>query len=220
MSRINVGIELAMSSKDFERAINKALRDKVLRTFTRSKNNILKRMRETIKESVFSQPEYQSLMGGKLQGELGVNNPQQRVDNIIDTWLSSLKVITKNPRMVGGSLTGSFRVTMGREDFSDLISLDDARILTDKGDVLQWLEALLLWGAQIIVREYKVSTRLTPRSRSRTGLAIMVRDVGGRWSVPAEFQGTKTRNWLTRSLSTVKTDIERIISKEIKANFK
>jgi len=51
-----------------------------------------------------------------------------------------------------------------------------------------------------------------PNKYSRTGYAIM-KPASGSWSVPSEFAGTITDNWITRAIQTSETDINNLLRK-------
>jgi len=72
---------------------------------------------------------------------------------------------------------------------------------------------LLLYGGQIIVRNYRV--KMGSNRASRTGMAIMVESPGDSWRVPPEFAGTSNNNWVTRALSKIDDKILDIIQLEI-----
>ncbi len=186
------------------------------RALLKAQPKIERAVRIAIGQAIRSRKEYKSLISsqfGSLRAEMGLDNAVQRVNAIVEAWLASIKVTFKKGRTSNGELKASLRVTMGKADYSDVLFKPEALIKTAKGDVLEWLRALLLWGDKIIVVDYNVFEGTFPNPPSRTGRAIMTRRKGSRWSVPAEHSGTANDNWLTRALNGIQPKIEDIILK-------
>jgi len=98
-------------------------------------------------------------------------------------------------------------------DWQKVISMSDAYVETRGGWGMWWLEWLLTYGDRFIVKEYRV--KMINSSRSRSGLALMVKDTTSRWRVPPEFSGTTNNNFITKLLDTMPDDIDNIIEEEL-----
>ena len=55
---------------------------------------VKKRIQDTVREMLILAPEVMVLIGGSLQGQLGVTNPHGRLTAIVDTWVESIQVST------------------------------------------------------------------------------------------------------------------------------
>lgn len=153
--------------------------------------------------AIQSSPEYNSLLGGTLQGELGVPQSATRLQAILDIWLNSLRVSRIPVKLTGSQLSGGFSISMIRQNWSDVLSTPEASYTTSKGQVINWLEWLLIAGDSTIVTQYNFTPKITRGAQSRTGLGIMRSNPKGKWHVPREFSGTAQNNFVTRSLEKV-----------------
>lgn len=163
-----------------------------------------------VRNAIISSPEYQSIISGKLQLDFGIPDPVPRLQNLLNIWeniqLESSRITISRARLNGG-----FTLYMVKSDFSDVLSADAAKVITEKNQTLNWLEWLLLMGDKTIIRDYHVV--YGPNPASRTGGAIMVKKQ--RWKVPSEFSGTITDNWITRALDSVESSIDNAITKAL-----
>jgi hypothetical protein len=196
----------------FEKYVFTQLKNRLRLRSSSIKQSIEAPLKEIVRNSIMSTPEYRSLLGGKLQGELGVPFPLESISNIIDTWVENISVtvkVSKDPLL-------SIHIGFLQQGYGDVLSLPDASYEYERGDI-PWLEWLLLEGDKRIVRDYV----FRPIAKhSRTGLGIMVSSAGrAGWQVPAEFSGTETNNFATRAFDGVDTKIEKIVKSVIKANL-
>jgi hypothetical protein len=83
------------------------------------------------------------------------------------------------------------------------------------GNIIPWVDWLLLEGDSFIISDYTFSAS----NRGRSGFGIMVEDVGKAWRVPALYSGTLKNNWVTRTLKLYGDEIANhigdVIEKEI-----
>lgn len=155
----------------------------------------------------------------KLVGELGLENPKGKIDAIIETWVNSLRVDLKPTKSKALGIKGSFTISMVPSDYSDVLALREAsqRATSTTGggktELLEWLNWLLIQGDRKIVLGYTVVLR---SGAGRTGLAVMVRSRRGKsWGVPAEFAGTKNKNFVTEVLKKMIPAMEKIMVDEL-----
>lgn len=86
-----------------------------------------------------------------------------------------------------------------------------------RGYQLPWLKWLLVEGTKPIVKNYAV--KFGPNKSSRTGMAVMVNS-SSNWSVPSEFAGTISSNWISRAIDDISDlFISSIIENEIRKNL-
>lgn len=210
-------LNLIESDSDIKNKILIEIRDHLQRAMIKSIPFIRQSIPSKIKDVLMAEPEYQSLISGKLKGEFGLSSASQKVNDIIDIWTKNVTV-TINPVTISGSkIKGGFKLDMIDSSYNDVLANDGAIVIDEtSGVVLPWLEWLLLYGNKIIVKNYEVRVGSNPRSRS--GMAIMVPSKNN-WRVPPEFAGTITSNWVTRALSRLDDSILDIIQKEIEKHI-
>jgi hypothetical protein len=210
-------LNLIESDSDIKNKILIEIRNHVQQAMVKSIPSIRQLIPSKIKDVLMAEPEYQSLINGKLKGEFGLPNALQKVNDVIDIWTKNVR-ITANPVTISGSkIKGGFKLDMIDSSYNDVLANDGAIVIDGtSGVVLPWLEWLLLYGNKIIVKNYEVQVGANPRSRS--GMAIMVPSKNN-WRVPPEFAGTTTNNWVTRALSRLDDSILDIIQKEIEKHI-
>jgi hypothetical protein len=143
-------------------------------------------------------PTYQSLVSGELAYHFGFNKGTEEsvLQPILNTFVDSIHYEFIPFSKIGGSFT-FYGVNA---DYSDVFSLPEAKIAgKNKPELttrypLPWLNWLLLQGDAILVQDYKIVIGTV--NRSKTGKAVMIH--GGTWSIPSEFRGTASNNWITK----------------------
>jgi hypothetical protein len=210
-------INLIESDSDIKSKILTEIKNHLQQAMVKSIPSIRQLIPNKIKDALMGEPEYQSLINGKLKGEFGLSNASQKVNDVINVWINNVR-ITANPiTIVGSGVKGGFKLDMIDSSYNDVLVNDGAIVIDGvSGVVLPWLEWLLLYGNKIIVRNYEV--QVGANARSRSGMAIMVPSKKN-WRVPPEFAGTTTNNWVTRALSRLDDSILDIIQKEIEKHI-
>lgn len=207
-------ISLLETNSDIQNAILGAMLPKCSSIISGAKNYLLTEIPPIISEAILNQPEYISLTSGSLRLELGVPDAEQRVSELIKTWISSPAIKSVGPIIKAGQIRSSISISYIRSDFSDVISTDIAEIIdANTGSVVPWLRWLLLDGSVDLVKGYDVVFGNNPRSR--TGGAIM-RSSTRNWSIPSSFAGTQQDNWITRAINSVSNDIDALLQKAFK----
>lgn len=207
---INGKLTLLTTPQQLERMVLVALKDEINKFLKDRAKTIQLDIRRIVSNAITSSPEYQSLLGGQLQSELGVPNAENKIYRIVAQWVSGIRVVVKPVRMFNNKLVGGLAIDVLKSDYGDVLSLPEANYTTQNGVVIPWLEWLLYEGDKIIIRDYHVEYR--PQNRSRTNLGnVMV--TGGKWRVPPQFSGTATNNFVTRSLESARNDIEKAIER-------
>jgi hypothetical protein len=213
MSNIKSKISIVESNAQIESKILRALRPELNKYLEKVFNKAKPRIVNSVVKAIKSEPEYQSLLSGNLKYEFGLPDSDSRVSNILSFWqkiTSDYKSVTIN----GNKLVGGFTISMINSDYNDVINSSAATFTTEKGTDLNWLEWLLLFGNKTIIRDYIVE--FGPNPRSRTGRAVMKGVQKGKWSVPAEFAGTKNNNWITRAIESADSEINNILKEATK----
>lgn len=218
---------LVLKIKDTKAQIERKIKDALKKRFAdgrvlqsagfkvsiKVKNLFLRRMHESVTYRELSSHSF-------LVGELGLEDPQGKIDIIIDQWVDSLKLTFKLVRGGGLGIKGGFTIQMVRSNYAEVLKLPQAKQrATSKRPkssqkLMRWLEWLLIRGDEKIVIGYDVHFR---PGAGRTGLAIMFESKQGfrSWSVPLGFTGTKNNNFVTEVLEIMVLDIMRIMIEEI-----
>lgn len=209
-----VTVTLVDSDAKIGNNILKALKPQVENYFRNAFNSIKNQLPQIVIKAIRSAPEYDSLISGELKAEFGLPDSDSRVSAIIDKW-NKLEFSYKRVKISGQSLVGSFSLNMIREDYTDVLSMEAASFVTEKGSQLNWLEWLLLYGSQTIIKDYDVVLGADPRSR--TGMAIMKGVKSGKWGVPPQFAGTQNDNWITRAIDSADQQILDLLNDSLRA---
>lgn len=187
-------------------------------------------IRRLFKDAIERQPEWQSLKGayGKTYGQtllaqFGLRNPEMKLDEILTTWIKSIRAVGKNITRVGGTKTffkGGIELHGIRGDFKDVLALGAAVQYTEKGikpQPLKWLQWLLVNGDTFVISGYKTETDPIHSSKSRSETnTIMVKEKSAIWRVPPEFAGNIKDNFATRAMEEIQDDIIKILKKNIR----
>lgn len=200
------------------------IRQNILQLLATDINNVFKKsivsieakIKILIKDSLYQQPEYSSLISnnGDLRLNFGIAD-SSIVDSAISDFVGSSTFNYKPIKISTVGLVGGFNLNFLSQSSIESASLS-AAITTEKGQSLPWLSWLLYEGTSPIVRNYDV--QIGPNPYSRTGGAIMVSS-NKNWRVPAAYAGTTTNNWVTRAIENIDNDIYKIIENTIRANI-
>jgi hypothetical protein len=199
------------------------VRDKIVKAFVyelnrRANKSKIKaklgiRTKTLIARAIMEQPEYGSLLSGRLYGEFGIPDADVKVRRLLHQWLEEFQIQVSQWRIVGPRIVGGFSVSAVRADFGRVLSMPEAHQLTEKHELLPWLKWLLLEGDKIIIREHYYARAPLFEKYSRTGRGIMISTLAGKsgsnwkkglvsggWRVPPQYSGTIDNNWITRAL--------------------
>jgi len=180
---------------------------------------ISNRIKMLVRNAIVNSPEYNSLVGGDLQAELGIPSSGARLSKILETWLQNIKISKKSVKISSSRISGGISISMIRDDYRDVLGSPDASYITAKGRKIPWLEWLLIAGDTTLISDY-IFTENSGRSKSRTGLGIMRYKPSARWHIPREFAGTIRNNFVTRALSKLENQIIQIMQTEIAKRLK
>jgi hypothetical protein len=201
-------LQIKETDAKISRDILQALLPQVDLYFKKIFKNVSGKIEALVINAIMAAPEYGSLLSGQLKAEFGLPDSDTRVNAIVD-FCKKIQVSYKDVKVSNNSIKGGFTINMIKSDFSDILSLSVASFTTEKGDTLNWLEWLLLFGNKTIIKDYTV--QLGPNPRSRTGMAVMKGVISGKWGVPNEFAGTISNNWITRSIDSVDSQIQKLL---------
>jgi len=209
----SLSLKIVESNQEIQTAILKAMLPQIDSFMGGAMDRIKNTLPPLISEAILSQPEYMSLINGSLKLELGIPDPEQRVQELINIWINNIQISYQKPKIVSAKIKSSISIKAIKANFSDILGNDVAEVTDfNTGSVIPWLEWLLLEGTTTLVKDYEVA--FGPNTRSRTGYAIMV-DSDSSWSVPSQYAGTLSDNWITRAISNYKDDIDKLLQKAL-----
>lgn len=211
MSILSFSMKIVESNSTIAQEIARALLPDVNRYFDRVYDKVKNTIPKLVIDSIKNQPEYSSLISGKLKGEFGLPDASSRIDSILSTIENSVVLQKKSATISGGQIKTGLKLQMIQSNFADLISLSDATFVTEKGSSLNWLRWLLIEGDNIIIADHEFLAG--PYSSSRTGMGIMNEFKGAFWRVPPEYAGNINNNWITRAIAQVSGNIEQELTK-------
>lgn len=183
-------------------------------------NNIANDISRSVKTTFTNAPEYGSLTGdGELAKAFGLpqSDAISKLDTIIDVLAQSIQVKFRKFGNSASGITGGITVYAFAADFKDILSLDEAKVTTNKGQELPWLDWLIIEGDKIIIVDYDLVYGSYPSSRA--GDAIMYQKIGSIWRVPAQYAGSRDNNWITRAVDSTATFLENVCAGAIKFNM-
>lgn len=206
-------MKLLESDKQISNIILNAVLPEVSNYLKDAINYLKSNLPPIIRSAIINTPEYESIARGELQYEFGIPDPGSKLSGLLDIWSSNININYTPPVISNNRIKGSFSAKMIRVDFSDVLYSDYAIVYDSlRGYSLPWLEWLLLEGNKTIIKNQNVI--LGYNKYSRTGYALM-KDSSTSWSVPSQYAGTISNNWITRALDKAENDISNIIDKAL-----
>lgn len=209
---MRIFIDILESNKQISSLILNALISDIQKTIDRSIPKITNELKILIKEALKQEPEYQSLVNGKLKAEFGIPK-SENVDLVVEALGNTLEIKQSQIKISSRGIEGGFSIFMLKsDDMSGLIYTDIASSIDESGYSIPWLEWLLLKNNQILVKNYSV--KYTNSSRSRSGMALMFPS-NENWRVPPEFSGSQKNNWTTRAIDRIESKVYNTIKQSI-----
>lgn len=180
--------------KRFSNAVLDHLNQSLKQTIPNLQINIIKEFSKKIRSGgVFNLIET-----GKLDADLGLFPGEGKIalDKVMSVIESSAYIQFTPLTIKSGKFSGGITFEIMLSDFSDILSLPEAIIITDKFSILPWLSWLLFEGNRVIIAGYEI--QYGQFNNSRSGQAIMVQ--GSSWKVPTIAAGTRDYNFLTQAI--------------------
>jgi hypothetical protein len=203
---------LENSSEIYTQILNALLPDVV--SYMQDATSLVKKeLPQIIMGAILASPEYSSIVGGKLRFDFGLADGSSKIDGLLQIWTNNIMITYDTPKINGNTITSKFSISMIKADYSDVLGSDYAQMIdSERGYSLPWLQWLLLDGTKILVDNHQVF--IGPNPKSRTSMAIM--RPGSGWSVPNEFTGTQSDNWLTRAIDSSSDSIHNLLKRAFK----
>jgi len=212
----DISINLVETTKQITKKILIEIRDQLRKIFPITLPRLQLKTKKLVRQAIQRQREYISLLGGTLQGELGVPESGRRLSVILDTYIDSIIVKLLPIQIRVRTMTVKIVIQFDAQ-FIELLSLSEAAYLTEKGETIPWLRWLLIEG-DLTITEYTFNTVPSEvvDKYSRTGLGLMFKRKGGRWSMPTEFRGTIGNNFITRAIASIQPELDRLARNVLK----
>lgn len=210
-----------------QQKIASAIGKEMRAAFKAAASDIQKDIRLVIFDRIYKCDAYQSLLDGELQGDMGLRDPDAVLTPILRQWIDTLIFSPISITAKGGHVSGGFTISFIDATWDDVLSMQESHYISynrRNGTAIEipWLRWLLEAGAEILVRDWTISFDLVDVSRghSRSQKAIMVETPAGYWQVPANFQGTRDNNFVTRALEGIDEEIRVVIQTEVYKRIK
>ena len=224
MARL-IDINLKLSGSQIKKAMQSAIVKELNTIVNRVWYEINSEARDIIEETIKETSEYGSLIedsGHSLKAEFGIEDPDSKLQTIIDTWLSGVRIILKPIRFGGNRLLGGIQIQAIDSSYKDVINLPEAhhevtRKRNNEKNDIRWLEWLLTEGTNPLIYYFYVDDEWDPtRYESRTGLAVMKYLESAVWRVPDWVQpAVYGDNWITRAMQEAAQKVRAFIAASI-----
>ncbi len=204
------------SFDSFARKVSSALARHMTSVLDDSIVGIRNGIQDVVVSAVRESPTFASLLTGEMWHVMGLSNPSQTLDDILQVIGDSINVHSKGCKASSGKISGGMTVSVLKADYSELLGHPSSRFLSENGFNVDWLEWLLTTGGETVLADYFYLGKQT--DSSRTGTGIMIKSRKG-FRVPSEFAGTHNDNWITRALDTTEAPIAKVIQTELERHI-
>lgn len=207
---IGISIELTSTYDQIEREMLISLAQQIDAIIASSIPRVKAEIAQLIGIGIRSTPEYDSLINGLLRGDLGLEYPQDDMEDIISILRDNIVVEYDPIKIVGRHFDGGIVIRFIQRDHADILEIPAASYISNEHDI-DWLEWLLLRGDSVIISEYMVARGNFARSSSRTKMALMWKKSGGTFKIPPQFSGTVGSNFITRAFAGIDDILENTL---------
>lgn len=152
-----------------------------------------------------------ALREGKLRDDFGIfgNMVDIAIDNIIKILADNIDTQPKKSNKKKGV---SISANLMPSDISVLTSVGGGSYQTESGDI-NWMDWLLTRGSQVIIKDFWLfeHAKGTTRSGGKEVMVKISKNKRDPFRVDPQHAGTRTNNFITRALDTVRDDIASVI---------
>jgi hypothetical protein len=203
-----ITIKLIESDKTIQKMIHREIATLINKKVEKKSAKAIAKIKRSILFWIGGSPEMRSLAGasspGSLKSQFGLTDAE--ASSALDAISTSIaNSITIKVGKIDARLTGKITINIQPLDLSNLLILPQGHRMTKKGTDLHWLDWLLTKGDSVVIVGYKYSTE----GSGRSGVGKMTK--GGSFRVSPQYSGTKTNNFITRSLEARQSDIVKIL---------
>tara|TARA_Y100000296_G_C5095436_1_gene217104 strand:+ start:199 stop:813 length:615 start_codon:yes stop_codon:yes gene_type:complete len=203
-------LKLTQTAAQIEKEILNALVKEANHTFRGALQRMTAPIQRVVNSAIASSPEIASLRSGTLRADFGITTGVDVTSPIINAVANSVNVYMQPFSVKGVGISGGISVNIQPDNFENLLSLGIGTTVTEKGDVLPWLDWLLNLGDAVIIADFGVEYG----SFGRSGGARM--SSGSRpFKVDSAFSGTVADNFITRALESRQKQLIDIIARSV-----
>lgn len=196
--------DVRLDEQQFALAVVKELKQTLRSTIDRLLVKIRPSLVEYIENKLRKDPSdtYYSLDIGQLRRDFGFRPGENVGERVVKAVSSSIQLNALGP--TSASL-GGIRLSLLKGGIEFLLDKDFGAY-DSNGNTVDWLKWLLTAGDTIIIADYEVIYKDTPRSRSGYALMISPKMSKG-FRVDPAYSGTIDDNWITRALAATEVDM-------------
>jgi hypothetical protein len=196
--------DVRLDEQQFALAVVKELKQTLRSTIDRLLVKIRPSLVEYIENKLRKDPSdtYYSLDIGQLRKDFGFRPGENVGERVVKAVSSSIQLNALGP--TSASL-GGIRLSLLKGGIEFLLGKDFGAY-DSNGNTVDWLKWLLTAGDTIIIADYEVIYKDTPRSRSGYALMISPKMSKG-FRVDPAYSGTIDDNWITRALAATEVDM-------------
>lgn len=210
---MSLSFDVSIRMGGFEKALLEAVIKHINAALKSSRVDIENEIGNLFERSVKASTEYKSMTSGVLKKDLGLIDPVDYLDDIINTIKENI-VIKDTPIPNRSPINkGGISINLIRSSYRDILSLDGSSFTSKKGYLIKWLQWMLTQGDDVIIDNYVVSHNDYPSPPSRTGEALMFKRPGGVYRIPPQFSGLPGKNFLTRAIENKESEIVSILER-------
>jgi len=188
------------SLKELTAKIANILNDQATKRARKNQPRVRTLVKYELYQAIYECPEMESIRSGKLKFDFGLDfDPTMQIANAVSEAFRMR--YPKNPGNVFG-----FDIDIQPLSYFNVLDLPGAVQISEKGEVLSWLDWLLTYGSTVvIINNYGVKYM----NSGRSGGANMIEgyNYGRGFMVDPAFSGTYGDNFVTRAISAHKDAI-------------
>lgn len=194
-----------------QRNILKALAAEINSSMRSNAKKMLNPFKSAVSSALMSSPEIDALRGGELRYDFGVPAGFDVATPVVDAIAEAVTLEIKPIKLMGSAFQGGISLLVQPADFTNLLSLSVATIITAKGMAIPWLEWLLKAGDGILIADFGVRYGA---GLGRSGGAHMKTSMRP-FKVNSAFSGTADNNFISRALMQHQSQLENIIARNM-----
>lgn len=201
-----ISIRIAVNAGQFQAGIMKEIIVHLNKVFDVAPTVAHNRSKTLIAEALEQSPTWRAIASGTLGKELFIPNGLSSLQDIQKAIIDSMVINKSGLTASATEIRGSFEIKLLDDNYSNILSLPSASYMTNNAVFIPWLNWLLNFGTEPVLRKAKLvnSPRGTLAMPSPNDL-----------SIPSAHAGIKDDNFLTRALKPIEVKIGQIIEQEV-----
>lgn len=180
--------------------IKNILKDQARARIRKNQPRVRSLIKYELYNAIYECPEMESLRSGKLKWDFGLDfDPSMAISEAVSGAF-------KTKYIENQSTVAQFEIDIQPLSYLEVLELPEAVQITERGEVLPWLEWLLTYGSTIVCID---GFGVKYASAGRSGGAVMIEgyNFGQPFMVDPLYAGTKGDNFITRAISANKDKI-------------